>query len=164
MSIQDNAILSPALAAIFDRVRESADFMPLWQVCSMQYEPLLTVVISIPYIPSYFLIFIAFPQLTYLSYFFIFIIFINFLIFYNNSTIRNPHVPSYFITFHQIFSCFLIFHQFSSQYYFVLHLNDFMGLQASFRLSALNLSLFLFFLFCNYTSHSPSLIYTNYKI
>ncbi|XP_023329507.1 atypical kinase COQ8B, mitochondrial isoform X2 [Eurytemora carolleeae] len=32
LSIQDNAILSPALAAIFDRVRESADFMPLWQL------------------------------------------------------------------------------------------------------------------------------------
>jgi hypothetical protein len=31
-SIQDNSVLSPELAAIFDRVRESADFMPLWQV------------------------------------------------------------------------------------------------------------------------------------
>jgi len=32
LSIQDNAILSPALSAIFDRVRESADFMPRWQL------------------------------------------------------------------------------------------------------------------------------------
>jgi len=32
LSIQDNAVLSPALAAIFDRVRESADFMPVWQL------------------------------------------------------------------------------------------------------------------------------------
>ena len=32
LSVQDNTIISPALAGIFDRVRESADFMPKWQV------------------------------------------------------------------------------------------------------------------------------------
>lgn len=31
LSIQDEALLSPALQKIFDRVRQSADFMPFWQ-------------------------------------------------------------------------------------------------------------------------------------
>jgi len=32
LSVQDNTVMSPALSAIFDRVRESADFMPKWQL------------------------------------------------------------------------------------------------------------------------------------
>jgi len=32
LSIQDGAVISPELQRIFDRVRESADFMPLWQL------------------------------------------------------------------------------------------------------------------------------------
>ena len=31
LSIQDEALLSPTLQRIFDRVRQSADFMPFWQ-------------------------------------------------------------------------------------------------------------------------------------
>ena len=31
LSIQDEAMLSPSLQRIFDRVRQSADFMPFWQ-------------------------------------------------------------------------------------------------------------------------------------
>jgi len=32
LSIQDGAVIGPELQRIFDRVRESADFMPLWQL------------------------------------------------------------------------------------------------------------------------------------
>ncbi|KAF8766746.1 Atypical kinase COQ8B like protein [Argiope bruennichi] len=32
LSIQDNAMINPQLAAIFERVRQSADFMPKWQM------------------------------------------------------------------------------------------------------------------------------------
>ncbi|KAL0132178.1 hypothetical protein PUN28_000152 [Cardiocondyla obscurior] len=32
LSIQDNTIISPELQKVFERVRQSADFMPLWQV------------------------------------------------------------------------------------------------------------------------------------
>ncbi|KAJ8870711.1 hypothetical protein PR048_029736 [Dryococelus australis] len=32
LSIQDNAIISPGLQRAFERVRQSADFMPVWQV------------------------------------------------------------------------------------------------------------------------------------
>ncbi|KAJ1522598.1 hypothetical protein ONE63_001779 [Megalurothrips usitatus] len=32
LSIQDNSVISPQLAAAFERVRQAADFMPLWQV------------------------------------------------------------------------------------------------------------------------------------
>ncbi|XP_054710490.1 atypical kinase COQ8B, mitochondrial-like [Uloborus diversus] len=32
LSIQDNAMINPQLAAIFERVRQSADFMPSWQM------------------------------------------------------------------------------------------------------------------------------------
>jgi len=32
LSIQDNTILSPELQKVFERVRQSADFMPTWQV------------------------------------------------------------------------------------------------------------------------------------
>lgn len=31
LSIQDEAMLSPSLQKIFERVRQSADFMPFWQ-------------------------------------------------------------------------------------------------------------------------------------
>ena len=31
LSIQDDALLSPTLQRIFERVRQSADFMPFWQ-------------------------------------------------------------------------------------------------------------------------------------
>jgi hypothetical protein len=31
LSLQDEALLSPELAKIFERVRQSADFMPFWQ-------------------------------------------------------------------------------------------------------------------------------------
>ena len=36
LSIQDEALLSPTLQRIFERVRQSADFMPFWQteVCT----------------------------------------------------------------------------------------------------------------------------------
>lgn len=42
MSIQDNAFISPELQQIFERVRQSADFMPDWQLqvcnsCMMGY-------------------------------------------------------------------------------------------------------------------------------
>ncbi|KFM56836.1 Chaperone activity of bc1 complex-like, mitochondrial, partial [Stegodyphus mimosarum] len=32
LSIQDNAMINPQLAAVFERVRQSADFMPSWQM------------------------------------------------------------------------------------------------------------------------------------
>ncbi|GIX70764.1 atypical kinase COQ8B, mitochondrial [Caerostris extrusa] len=32
LSIQDNAMINPQLAAVFERVRQSADFMPKWQM------------------------------------------------------------------------------------------------------------------------------------
>ena len=32
LSIQDNTIISPELQKAFERVRQSADFMPKWQV------------------------------------------------------------------------------------------------------------------------------------
>lgn len=32
LSIQDNSIISPELQKAFERVRQSADFMPTWQV------------------------------------------------------------------------------------------------------------------------------------
>ena len=32
LSIQDNTIISPTLQKAFERVRQSADFMPAWQV------------------------------------------------------------------------------------------------------------------------------------
>ncbi|XP_071794918.1 atypical kinase COQ8B, mitochondrial-like [Asterias amurensis] len=32
LSIQDNALISPELQRVFDRVRQSADFMPAWQM------------------------------------------------------------------------------------------------------------------------------------
>jgi len=32
LSIQDNTIISPELQKVFERVRQSADFMPTWQV------------------------------------------------------------------------------------------------------------------------------------
>jgi len=32
LSIQDNSIISPGLQKAFERVRQSADFMPTWQV------------------------------------------------------------------------------------------------------------------------------------
>lgn len=32
LSIQDDSVISPELQRIFDRVRQSADFMPSWQV------------------------------------------------------------------------------------------------------------------------------------
>lgn len=32
LSIQDNTIISPTLQKAFERVRQSADFMPSWQV------------------------------------------------------------------------------------------------------------------------------------
>lgn len=32
LSIQDNATISPVLQKAFERVRQSADFMPTWQV------------------------------------------------------------------------------------------------------------------------------------
>lgn len=32
LSIQDNSVLSPQLQAAFERVRQAADFMPVWQV------------------------------------------------------------------------------------------------------------------------------------
>lgn len=32
LSIQDEALMNPQLAEIFKRVRESADFMPVWQM------------------------------------------------------------------------------------------------------------------------------------
>lgn len=32
LSIQDNSVISPELAAAFERVRQTADFMPVWQV------------------------------------------------------------------------------------------------------------------------------------
>lgn len=32
LSIQDNTIISPTLQKAFERVRQSADFMPTWQV------------------------------------------------------------------------------------------------------------------------------------
>lgn len=32
LSIQDNSIISPQLQKVFERVRQSADFMPTWQV------------------------------------------------------------------------------------------------------------------------------------
>ncbi|XP_064622079.1 atypical kinase COQ8B, mitochondrial-like [Lineus longissimus] len=32
LSIQDNSLINPQLQRIFDRVRQSADFMPLWQM------------------------------------------------------------------------------------------------------------------------------------
>ena len=32
LSIQDEALVSPQVSAIFERVRESADFMPKWQL------------------------------------------------------------------------------------------------------------------------------------
>lgn len=32
LSIQDGAIINPELQKIFERVRQSADFMPAWQV------------------------------------------------------------------------------------------------------------------------------------
>jgi len=32
LSIQDNTIISPELQKVFERVRQSADFMPIWQV------------------------------------------------------------------------------------------------------------------------------------
>ena len=32
LSIQDGAVIGPELQKIFDRVRESADFMPKWQL------------------------------------------------------------------------------------------------------------------------------------
>ena len=32
LSIQDNTIISPELQKAFERVRQSADFMPTWQV------------------------------------------------------------------------------------------------------------------------------------
>ena len=32
MSIQDNALINPQLQKIFERVRQSADFMPNWQL------------------------------------------------------------------------------------------------------------------------------------
>lgn len=32
LSIQDNTIISPELQQVFERVRQSADFMPTWQM------------------------------------------------------------------------------------------------------------------------------------
>ena len=32
LSIQDDALVSPEVGRIFERVRESADFMPVWQM------------------------------------------------------------------------------------------------------------------------------------
>jgi aarF domain-containing kinase len=32
LSIQDNTVISPTLQKAFDRVRQSADYMPAWQV------------------------------------------------------------------------------------------------------------------------------------
>jgi aarF domain-containing kinase len=32
LSIQDNTVISPTLQKAFERVRQSADFMPVWQV------------------------------------------------------------------------------------------------------------------------------------
>jgi hypothetical protein len=32
LSIQDNTIINPELQNVFERVRQSADFMPIWQV------------------------------------------------------------------------------------------------------------------------------------
>lgn len=32
LSIQDNTIINPTLQKAFERVRQSADFMPTWQV------------------------------------------------------------------------------------------------------------------------------------
>lgn len=32
LSIQDNSVISPELQKAFERVRQSADFMPTWQV------------------------------------------------------------------------------------------------------------------------------------
>ena len=32
LSIQDEALVSPEVGRIFERVRESADFMPVWQM------------------------------------------------------------------------------------------------------------------------------------
>jgi predicted unusual protein kinase regulating ubiquinone biosynthesis (AarF/ABC1/UbiB family) len=44
LSIQDNTIISPTLQKAFERVRQSADFMPVWQVqvkqciCTLYFE------------------------------------------------------------------------------------------------------------------------------
>lgn len=40
LSIQDEALLSPSLQRIFDRVRQSADFMPFWQTEKVLREEL----------------------------------------------------------------------------------------------------------------------------
>lgn len=32
LSIQDDTVISPELQTVFERVRQSADFMPTWQV------------------------------------------------------------------------------------------------------------------------------------
>ena len=41
LSIQDSALINPQLQKIFERVRQSADFMPSWQLevrCSVLVE------------------------------------------------------------------------------------------------------------------------------
>lgn len=40
LSIQDNSLLNPEIAEIFDRVRQSADFMPTWQMMKKMKEEL----------------------------------------------------------------------------------------------------------------------------
>ena len=40
LSIQDGAVVGPELQKIFDRVRESADYMPEWQLESVMQEQL----------------------------------------------------------------------------------------------------------------------------
>ncbi len=40
LSIQDNSLISPELQAIFERVRQSADFMPIWQMRKVMNEEL----------------------------------------------------------------------------------------------------------------------------
>lgn len=41
MSIQDESIVSPELAQALERVRKSADFMPIWQLEQVHYYLLL---------------------------------------------------------------------------------------------------------------------------
>ena len=79
------------------------------------YQTPATIFPHIYHTPSYFLIFIILHHISSFNIFHLSfsysIIFSSYLLisslFYSNSTIRNPHIPSYFITFHRIFSCFL---------------------------------------------------------